>query len=364
MLIATYTKHILKFKFEAGTSRGVLTARDTYFIQLHWQNNLQIVGEGEASPLLGLSVDFREDFEEKLQEICKKISENRLQNLQSNNLDWIYDLVPVEFPSIIFALETAFLDLENGGKNVIFENDFSKGNKMLKINGLIWMGKSDFMRKQIAEKLTLGFSCLKLKIGAINFEEELQILADIRAEFSPAQITLRVDANGAFPADKAMDYLEKLAKFNLHSIEQPIKTKQYTEMAQLCKYSLVPIALDEELIGIMDFETKKNLLKMLQPPYIILKPTLLGGFRHTTEWIQLAEGMGIHWWITSALEANIGLNAVSQFTAQFPHNTLPQGLGTGALYENNIPTKLYLEGEYLGINVLAPTPKRGISTKK
>ncbi len=361
MLIATYFRHILKFRFEAGTSRGILTERNTYFIKLHWSDNPSVVGEGEASPLYGLSIDFREDFEEKLKEICKNISEISFFKKEKNpnntskndfkaiskNLEWIYNLVPAEFPSIIFALETAFLDLENGGKRIIFDNDFAKGQKKIKINGLIWMGKMDFMRKQIQEKLALGFSCLKLKIGAINFEDELQILQDIRSEFSSKQITLRVDANGAFEADKAMDYLEKLSKFQLHSIEQPIKPRQYTEMAHLCKNSPLSIALDEELIGVFDKEEKKLLLQKLQPPFIILKPTLLGGFYQTNEWIEIAEELNINWWVTSALEANIGLNAVCQFTAQYPYNLLPQGLGTGALYENNVETKLYLRNEWI-----------------
>jgi o-succinylbenzoate synthase len=346
-LKANYYKHRLRFKFEAGTSRGVLTERDTYFINLQDVNNQLVMGIGEASPLSGLSIDERPDFEEKLQYFIRQI--NQITISQNADIQWVTDLIPAEFPSIRFALETAWLDLQNGGQGTIFKNDFSQGYKPLIINGLIWMGKPDFMLAQIEEKLQKGFSCLKMKIGAIDFEAELNILKTIRQNFPAHQITLRVDANGAFNPPEAMSKLEKLAKLEIHSIEQPIKAGQLKAMSQLCQDSPLAIALDEELIGIQALNEKIDLLEFIRPPYIILKPTLVGGFKSCEEWIKLADYLGIRWWMTSALEANIGLNAISQFTAQYD-NPIPQGLGTGSLYHNNLNSPLELTGENLWYN--------------
>lgn len=346
-LKADYIKHRLQFKFEAGTSRGVLTERDAYFIRLQDLDNQSINGFGEASPLVGLSVDDRPDFEEKLAYFIRQV--NQVIVSQYTDIQWITDLIPVDFPSIRFALETAWLDLQNAGQGIVYKNDFSLGYKPLTINGLIWMGKPEFMLAQIEEKLQKGFSCLKMKIGAIDFETELNILKTIRQSFSPEKITLRVDANGAFSYEDALFKLEKLAKLHIHSIEQPIRAGQIEAMRQLCQASPLPIALDEELIGIQTLNEKKDLLEFIKPQFIILKPTLLGGFKSCEEWIQLADYLGITWWITSALEANIGLNAISQFTARFD-NPLPQGLGTGSLYHNNLNSPLELKGENLWYN--------------
>ena len=208
------------------------------------------------------------------------------------------------------------------------------------------MGDEAYMKEQIEAKLAEGFSCIKMKIGAIDFQTELKILAVIRKEFSKDVIELRVDANGAFKPEEALGKLKELASFNLHSIEQPIKQGQWKEMAQLCATTPLPIALDEELIGVFDSKTKKELLESIQPQYIILKPSLVGGYKGSEEWMKLADDLNIKYWITSALESNVGLNAISQwtYTLGIP---MPQGLGTGSLYTNNIPAALKVEGGYL-----------------
>jgi len=245
----------------------------------------------------------------------------------------------VAFPSIQMGLETAFLSLNASDPFQLFPSEFSEGSAGIPINGLVWMGDKEFMNRQISEKIKAGFSCLKMKIGAIDFETELSLLQSIRNEFSPSDIQLRVDANGAFQAHEAMDKLNRLSDFHLHSIEQPIAKGQWDEMARLCEETPIPIALDEELIGIFDSEEKASLLDQVNPHYIILKPSFIGGFQGCDAWIALAEERGIEWWVTSALESNVGLNAISQYT--FTKNSkLPQGLGTGSLYTNNIVSPL------------------------
>ena len=330
---ASFKKHTFYFKRPSGTSRGVLTEKHSWFIELFEENNPSIKGSGECSIIPGLSPDFVdfESYETKLNEVCLN-----LEKFISN-----FDLLN-EFPSILFGLETALLDLQNGGKQIIFNNSFSSGDRRIPINGLIWMGDADFMQEQIEQKLEEGFSCLKMKIGAIDFESELKILESIRNRFSSDKITLRVDANGAFPPSEALSKLERLSEFDIHSIEQPIRQGQWAEMKQLCTETKVPIALDEELIGITALEDRKNLLDTIQPQFIILKPSLHGGITGCKEWISLAEERSIPWWITSALESNIGLNAVCQFTGEYANN-LPQGLGTGGLYTNNIESNLTIE---------------------
>lgn len=330
---ASFKKHTFYFKRPSGTSRGVLTEKHSWFIELFEENNPSIKGSGECSIIPGLSPDFVdfESYETKLNEVCLN-----LEKYTSN-----FDLLN-EFPSILFGLETALLDLQNYGKQIIFNNSFSSGERRIPINGLIWMGDSDFMQEQIEQKLEEGFSCLKMKIGAIDFESELKILESIRNRFSSDKITLRVDANGAFPPSEALSKLEQLSEFDIHSIEQPIRQGQWAEMKQLCTETKVPIALDEELIGITALEDRKNLLDTIQPQFIILKPSLHGGITGCKEWISLAEERSIPWWITSALESNIGLNAVCQFTGEYANN-LPQGLGTGGLYTNNIESNLTIE---------------------
>lgn len=337
----TYFPHQLFFRFEAGTSRGVLTERTAFFIQIFKENNPQIQGWGEASPLKGLSVDDRTDFEECIQYFIQVFERQKFQAISEVSDIWLRENT-IRLPSLRFAVETALKDLSLGGHRKIYDNSFFNEGRPIPINGLIWMGKEDFMRQQIEDKLSQGFTCLKMKIGAIDFQTELDILKSIRKRFSAETITLRVDANGAFFPQDALKKLHQLAKYDLHSIEQPIKAGQIEAMYHLCRNTPLPIALDEELIGIETLEKKITLLQATQPQFIIIKPTLLGGFAESAEWIKVAEKQGIGWWITSALEANIGLNAICQFTASYAP-TVPQGLGTGQLYSNNLPMPLVVK---------------------
>lgn len=317
---------MLEFKRPSGTSRGVMTEKETWFIILE-ENGKK--GIGECGILRGLSADDRDDYEEKLNWVCQNI------HLGETAL-WEALL---EFPSIQFGIEMAFLSLKSENPYVLFPSDFTRNNKSIVINGLVWMGEASYMKQQIEEKLADGFDCIKLKIGAIDFQKELELLGFIRNHFSADQIEIRVDANGAFALNEALDKLDQLNQFQLHSVEQPIKKGNTKAMADLCKIAPFPIALDEELIGIFSFEEKEKLLQEIKPQYIILKPSFIGGFRGTKEWIDLANKYNIGWWITSALESNIGLNAISQWTF-IQDSKMPQGLGTGALYTNNIDCPL------------------------
>lgn len=329
MITATFHKYILDFKQASGTSRGVLRTKETFFIRLI-ENGKE--GIGECGLFRGLSADDVPDYEEKLQWVC-----NHIQNGEKSLLN---DLRA--YPSIQFGLEQAFLSLKSESSFELFQTPFSQNNVPIPINGLIWMGDSAFMQRQIEEKLAQGFTTIKLKIGAIDFEKECKLLAGIRAQFSANEIELRVDANGAFTPENALEKLERLSEFELHSIEQPIKQGQLKEMQHLCKTTPLPIALDEELIGVFEKEDKYKLLETIQPQYIILKPSLVGGIQGSKEWIDYAKQLGIGWWITSALESNIGLNAIAQWTSTL-HTSMPQGLGTGGLFINNIPAPLHVE---------------------
>jgi len=332
-LKATYRKHSLQFLHPAGTSRGVYTTKDSWFLFL---TDGEKTGIGECSILKGLSIDDRPDFEFKLTKICDQINQDNF-NFE-NHLH--------EFPSIQFGLETALLDLKNGGRHILYPSEFTEGKTGIITNGLIWMGDKTSMRLQIAEKLEKGFSCIKLKIGAIDWGTEKEIIAEIRRQFNAKELTIRVDANGAFTFHQAKTVLSELAEMQVHSIEQPIKAGNWDEMAKLCSSTPIPIALDEELIGIFPSEKKRELLQTIKPQYLIIKPSLLGGFNASEEWISLAGELNIGWWATSALESNIGLNAISQWV--FTKNRdLPQGLGTGMLYSNNIDSPLALVGEKL-----------------
>ncbi|UBM59607.1 o-succinylbenzoate synthase [Marinilongibacter aquaticus] len=343
MIKAEYCKHTLKFKFDAGTSRGILKTHEAFIFKLWDDSQAEIVGLGEAAPLKGLSPEFGPDFENRIQKVVNEL--NRAV-LDFDSLKTILFEKESPYPaSIQFALETALLDLENGGQRKIYENDFSAGTDSIPINGLIWMGNETFMAEQIEKKLRAGFKTIKMKIGAIDFDTEFKLLKSIRARFPASELTLRVDANGAFDFQKAQEVLTQLAELEIHSIEQPIRTKQYDEMAQLCAHTPVPIALDEELIGLKK-EERESVLQQIKPQFLIFKPTLLGGLRATAEWIALAENMQIGWWITSALESNIGLNAIAQFTyAQ--RNPMPQGLGTGQLYHNNFDSPLTIDNGHI-----------------
>ena len=328
-MIATYHKHILEFKQPSGTSRGILKTKETWFLKLSEGNK---IGIGECGILRTLSIDDRPDYEEKLEWVCNNIHLGK---------DVLYNAL-TDFPSIQFGVEQAFLSLEAKNTYELFPSNFTKRKKSIPINGLIWMGEKDFMKKQIIEKLDAGFKCIKLKIGAIDFETELELLKFIRSQFSEKTIEIRVDANGAFSPIDALKKIEKLSKYKLHSIEQPIAVNQYNVMQSLCANTPLPIALDEELIGVFDVVKKQNLLQHIKPQYIILKPSLIGGFKGSLDWIAVAKMNKIDWWITSALESNVGLNAISQFTYTL-NNSLPQGLGTGGLYTNNFDSPLIVK---------------------
>ena len=333
---AAYKKYILNFKRPSGTSRGVLTEKETWFIILE-ENGRQ--GIGECGILRTLSIDDRPDYEEKLQWVCNNIhlGEDALWNAL------------IEFPSIQFGVEMAFRSLESENPYLLFPSEFTQGIKSIPINGLVWMGDEQYMKEQIEEKLQQGFNCIKLKIGAIDFEKEIGLLQFIRANFSPEQIEIRVDANGAFSVTDALYKLNLLPDYKIHSIEQPIKKGQADSMSELCKNTPLPIALDEELIGVFGKQNKQALLRKIQPQYIILKPSLIGGFRGTKEWIDIAEKMNIGWWVTSALESNVGLNAIAQWT-YLKNNPMPQGLGTGSLYTNNFDCPLRVKKGNLEYN--------------
>ncbi|WP_019038776.1 o-succinylbenzoate synthase [Psychroflexus tropicus] len=333
---ASYFKHKLEFKRPSGTSRGILKTKTSWFIVLKTEDNY---GIGECGLLEGLSIDDRPDYESTLKWVCDHID---------LGLDYLYSKLD-EFPSIQFGLEMAFLSHSSSNPYLLYPSEFTKGKKGMKINGLIWMGEKSFMKNQIQDKINQGFSCIKLKIGAIDFESELDLLAYIRSEFSASDIELRVDANGAFTPETALSKLEQLSQYDLHSIEQPIAQGQLESMANLCQKTPLPIALDEELIGLSDVTKKRETLLTIKPQYIILKPSLIGGFRGSKEWIDLAKEQSINWWMTSALESNVGLNAISQFTFM-QQNQLPQGLGTGSLYTNNIESPLWIDGEKIKYN--------------
>ncbi|WP_372918460.1 o-succinylbenzoate synthase [Salegentibacter sp.] len=323
---AKYNKYILNFKRPSGTSRGVLTTKETWFLQIADGNR---TGIGECGILRSLSIDDRPDYEEKLKWVCANINTGPEFLWQELN----------EYPSIQFGVEMAFKSLDSDNKFELFPSEFTRGKASIPINGLIWMGDKPFMKKQISEKIEAGFDCIKMKIGAIDFETELDLLKYIRREFTSEEIELRVDANGAFSTADALEKLKQLSEFNLHSIEQPIKQGQREQMAELCRKTPLPIALDEELIGAFEIDEKEKILDQIRPQYLIFKPSLIGGFKGTQQWIDLAEKYNTGWWVTSALESNVGLNAIAQWT--YTKNTkMPQGLGTGSLYTNNFESPL------------------------
>ena len=330
---ASYKKHTLNFINPAGTSRGVYTKKETWLIAL---SEGETVGIGECSILKDLSIDDRPDFEHKITEICDQI------NLGLFN----FKACLCDYPAIQFGLEMALLDLKNGGKRILYPSDFTSHQAGIVTNGLIWMGESDFMKAQIAHKIGSGFKCIKLKIGSLEWKYERKLIEEMRRDYSAEELTIRVDANGAYDRKKAIKVLHDLNVLDVHSIEQPIKAGNWDVMAELCDLTPVPIALDEELIGVKTAKEKLELLEVIRPQYIILKPSLIGGFKSSEEWIQLVEKEGIDWWATSALESNIGLSAIAQWV--FTKNTkMPQGLGTGSLFSNNIASPLEMKGEQL-----------------
>lgn len=338
----------LRFAFSARTSRGALTEHVAHYLLLSdLAHPERRAGVGEVSPLAGLSPDDDPNIFNHLQALAARFNRAGVSEFPP---DAAARLVPAALPAVRFGLETAALDWARGGQRQLFDTPFTRGEAPLPINGLVWMGDVAFMREQVERKLAEGYTCLKLKIGALDFETELQLLAGIRAVAGPDRLTLRVDANGAFAPADALAKLAALAAFDLHSIEQPIATGLYTDLARICRESPVPVALDEELIGVTEPAAQNRLLDRLRPAYLVLKPTLLGGLAATRHWIELARARSLGWWVTSALESNIGLNAIAQFTAAQVVGDFPQGLGTGQLYLNNVSSPLHASGGWLRTN--------------
>ena len=331
---ASFFKHTLNFIIPGKTSRDVLSKKDSWFIVLKDVKNF---GVGECSIIPGLSLDNIHKIESKLKQVCNDILNGKQINYESYS----------QFPALKFAIETAHQSLEGFNPPFhLFNSDFTNNEKGIPINGLIWMGEISFMQKQIKNKLNNGFNCLKLKVGSLEFESEINLLKNLRKEFSKKDLEIRLDANGTFSKETALEKLKRLSDFSIHSIEQPIKPKQFSEMAKICELSPLPIALDEELIGVNLSLEREKLLDTINPHFLILKPSLLGGFKDSNEWIHFAEKRNIKWWATSALESNVGLNAIAQWVST-KENNLRQGLGTGMLFSNNIQSPLEIEVDEL-----------------
>ena len=330
------TERVLHFKQPAGTSRGVYTERKSWFVEIA---DGETVGQGECAPLPDLSCDARADYGEVLRHFCDEVE-------QTGEIP--YEAMR-DYPSMLFGLETAMMEVEGQRSTVLFDTAFSRGEVGIPINGLVWMGNHEEMLQRMEQKLEQGFRCVKLKIGAIDFEQELDLIKRIRDRFSFHEVELRLDANGAFPYEEALYKLELLSQYNIHSIEQPIRQGQWAYMAELCRESPLPIALDEELIGVNDPEMKSHMLNVIKPAYIVLKPSLHGGMAGCREWIEVARQHDVGSWITSALESNVGLNAIAQFCSSVygDHITMPQGLGTGQLFTDNIPMPLEIRDNQL-----------------
>ena len=333
---AAYAPYRLIFKAPAGTSRGILLHKDTYFLKVWDESNPEVYGLGECALFKGLSREDTPLYESKLREMCQNIGLGKSTDLS-------------EYSSLQFGLETALCDLSNGGGRVVVDTPFVHGETTIPINGLVWMGSFDEMSARIEEKLSAGFTTIKLKIGAIDFESELELIRQLRGRFSSETLTIRVDANGGFSPEEALPKLTRLAAYGIHSCEQPIKPNQWAEMRKICAESPIHIALDEELIGITDPMQMFMLLREIAPQYLIIKPSLMGGFAGAQEWLKMAKMTNTGAWFTSALESNVGLNAIAQVVAKF-NPLIPQGLGTGALYTNNIESPLYQKADYLAYN--------------
>ncbi len=330
---ATFAPYTLNFITPGGTSRGVMTTKDTYFIKLWDESNPEVYGIGECALFKGLSAEDDKHYEDKLRELCKNIESNKPTDLSLHS-------------SIQFGFESAILDFANGGKRIYHPTPFTEGNYKIPINGLVWMGKKEDMLTRIDEKITAGFHTIKLKIGAMDFNQELEMIEYIRTRYSEKDLEIRLDANGGFTPENTLKRLNALSKYKIHSIEQPIKPGKWEEMAEICTKSPIPIALDEELIGITNPMIMMELLRSIRPHYIILKPSLMGGMSGSLEWLKMAAQFQIGGWITSALESNIGLNTLAQWVATLQPK-IPQGLGTGLLFSNNITTPLIQKEDYL-----------------
>ena len=338
-----FFKYTLNFKFPARTSRGTFYKRDVYFLKVTRKDIPEIIGLGECAPLKGFSRDDREDYEFVLRERCRELEHCEHES------DFFESTVWRDIPSIRLGFEMALADLQRGGKRQILANDFFEGRLSIPIHGLIWAGTSEFMKEQIEAKIQSGFRCLKMKVGSLDFEEELKILAWIRKHHPEEDMVLRLDANGAFSPETALEKLKRLSDFGIHSIEQPVSSGQWEAMALLCEKSPVSIALDEELVHCLSLADKKKMFEIISPQAVVLKPSLLGGFGETQEWIDLARSHHIPWWVTSALESNLALNAISQFTAENSPG-LTQGLGTGGLYLNNLSSPLEVSEGQISYN--------------
>ncbi len=330
VLIASYCAYTLRFGFTAITSRETMNVKPTYFLRLRDDAMSEVEGLGECALFRGLSADDTPDYEHRLSDFCRRI--NRGQ-----------DADPQGSSSIAFGYESALADLRSGGRRQPFGAMPKTPEEGIRINGLVWMGSIEQMRSRAAEKIAQGFRCLKFKIGGQRFDDELELLRRLRKEWRESELEIRLDANGAFTPDNALDRLESLARFGIHSIEQPIRAGQWDTMAEICRRSPIAIALDEELIGC---EHHDEMLDAVSPQYIILKPTLCGGFMGADRWIEAAEKRGIGWWATSVLESDIGLNAIARWVYA-KHPDIPQGLGTGGLYTNNIGSPLRLAADRL-----------------
>ena len=331
-----FAPYLLKFKEPVGTSRGVMTEKPTFLVKVYDENEPSRFGIGEAAVFPGLSPEADCGYVMKLTEVLANVAIGRPTDLTRHS-------------SIQFGLEQALLDYSNGCKGIYFPSAFTKGTSTIEINGLVWMGDYDTMLRRVGEKIDRGFKCLKLKIGAIDWQKELALIRLIRSQHPESELMIRVDANGGFSPEDCLEKMDLLARLGVQSIEQPIKAGNPEVMAHLCRVSPLPIALDEELIGKGTPEERIETLEEIKPQYIILKPALCGGFSGATEWIEEAEKRGIGWWITSALESNVGLNAIAQFTAHMCAKG-PQGLGTGGVFTNNFETPVTLKGDQLGYN--------------
>lgn len=339
-----YAPYILKFHEPAGTSRGVMTEKPTFLLKLYDESDPGVYGLGEASVFPGLSPEADGNYGYKLIELLANIAIGRETDLS-------------HYSSIHLGIEQAIRDFSSGGRGLYYDSPFTHGQSTIVINGLVWMGSVEEMARRAAEKVEAGFECLKFKIGARDWRMELEMIAAVRSMFGPSQLEIRVDANGAFGIEDAMQKLDDLARLDIHSIEQPIKPGNPAAMAEICRQSPVPVALDETLIGIHSLGGRRMVLDTIMPQYIILKPSLCGGFSGAEQWISEANERGIGWWVTSALESNVGLTAIAQWAATLG-NKMPQGLGTGTLYTNNFETPLRIKGERLSYTPGAVVDRR------
>jgi O-succinylbenzoate synthase len=315
-----FQHHVLRFHKPAKTSRDTLLERDVYYLRVQSPDGAH-VGWGECAPIWGLSPESKPELESVISRFPQLMQDPEALQAYLDRM-----------PSLKFAVETALLDVVNGGERHPFQVDLMQP---IVLNGLVWMGDIPTMLASCREKVEQRFYTVKFKIGAHALEDELEMIRAVRSEFSESALDIRLDANGAYSAEEALEVLDRFSKYRIHSIEQPIKQGQWEAMARLCEKSPIPIALDEELIGVNDLVQKRQLLDTIRPQYIVLKPTLHGGFYGCDEWITLAQERKIQWWVTSALESNIGLNAIAHWFLT-KKNDLPQGLGTGSLYANNI----------------------------